>query len=198
MANNGEIGAAAPGAARRFSPYDAAAPAAGTTAAPTVVIGGQVSGSDPSPGHASFAAAFNSGSPLERLASEGRWMRAQVAPIAMGVSTPPTRTSGTKNPPQTMEPPTAGCSIEDLRLYVLQVVERQSLDVTQLEVRFTESVNPITRALEELNTESQAVKRDVSVFTTIKTYVTNTELETRTASINEDLKLLTSQTKCFA
>ena len=35
--NNGEVGAAAPGAHRRFSPYDVAAPTTGTTANPAVV-----------------------------------------------------------------------------------------------------------------------------------------------------------------
>ena len=100
MANSGEVvGAAAPGGAHRYDPFTAAAPATGATAAPTVVLGGRAIGDSSSPGHVSFAAAFNSGSPLERLASEGRWMRAQVAPFAMGVSTPPTRTSGTTSPP---------------------------------------------------------------------------------------------------
>ena len=96
-----------------------------------------------------------------------------------------------------VEAPPVGCSTEDLRLYVLQVVRQQSLDVTALEVHIAESVNPITRALEDLNKESQAVKKDVSVFTTIKNYVTESELEARTTAINEDMKTLTAQAKSF-
>ena len=85
------------------------------------------------------------------------------------------------SPPQTMEPPSAGCSVEDLRLYVLQIVQQQSLDVTNLEVRITESVNPIQHALGKC-------VGDVNVFAAIKHYVTDTELENRTASISENLK----------
>jgi hypothetical protein len=100
-----------------------------------------------------------------------------------------------------MEPPPAGCSTEDLRLYVLQVVKQQDAharDTTDLEMRIAVQLNGITRDIGELGKESQAVKRDVGVFEAIKHLVTESALDARTAAIYEDLKVLTLKTQSFA
>ena len=100
-----------------------------------------------------------------------------------------------------MEPPSAGCSTEDLRLYVLQVVKQQDAharDVNDLETRVAGQINGITQNIENMGKESQGVKRDVGVFEAIKHFVTESALEARTAAINEDIKALTLRTNTFA
>ena len=105
--------------------------------------------------------------------------------------TPPTRTSGLLSPPQMMEPPSAGCSVEELRLFVMQIVQQQGVDMTDMQVQIVTAVNPIKQALD-------GCLRDVNVFAAIKHYVTEELLEARTASIHEDIKALTHQCNQFS
>ena len=59
-------------------------------------------------------------------------------------------------------------------------------------------VNDLRQKMEYLSGESQAVKKDIGVFDSIKHFVSDTDLEKRTGSINADIKMLTGQTNGFA
>ena len=179
MNGNGESGAAAPAAARTGKGGVSSAPGASRRVEPYPTAAETM---DPPPGL--FVAAFESGSPLLD-AERQRRARPEVAPVAMTAMamTPPARPSAPVTPPMAMEPPSAGCSTEDLRLYVLQVVKQQDAharDTTDLEMRIAVQLNGITRDIGELGKESQAVKRDVGVFEAIKHLVTESALDART------------------
>ena len=197
MNGNGESGAATPAAARTGKGGGSSAPGASRRVEPYPTAAETM---DPPPGL--FVAAFESGSPLLD-AERQRRARPEVAPVAMTAMamTPPTRPSAPVTPPMAMEPPSAGCSTEDLRLYVLQVVKQQDAharDTTDLEMRIAVQLNGITRSIEDLGKESQAAKKDVGVFEAIKHFVTESALESRTAAIYEDIKVLTLKTQTFA
>ena len=200
MNGNGESGAAAPTAARTGK-GNGSAPGANRRVEPyPTAAAGEAETTSPPPGL--FVAAFESGSPLLD-AERQRRARPEVAPVAMAAMamTPPTRPSAAVTPPTAMEPPPAGCSTEDLRLYVLQVVKQQDAharDTTDLEMRIAVQLNGITRDIGELGKESQAVKRDVGVSEAIKHLVTESALDVRTAAIYEDIKVLTLKTQSFA
>ena len=81
---------------------------------------------------------------------------------------------------------------------MLQVLVAQWRDTTTLEARISGKLNGFSQDLGHMGKEAQSVKKDVGVFSAIKHLVTDTELETRTAAINADLKLLTAQTSGFA
>ena len=131
-----------------------------------------------------------------RIEAERRFNeRASVA--AVEIHTPQTRPS-TMTPPMATDPPPAGCSTEDLRLWMLQVVKAQATDANSLELRIASQMSEIHQTMEHLSGESQAVKKDIGVFAAIKHLVTDTQLETRTESINTDIKMLTAQTNGFA
>ena len=103
----------------------------------------------PSPG--SFAEAFGSvGSPVpdgeRRVSPNAKRRQIQTArsptpaPVTMAL-TPPT------TPPRALEPPTAGCNTEYLRLWMLQVVKEQQLAMTSLEVNVSGKVIDMTQTL---------------------------------------------------
>jgi hypothetical protein len=81
---------------------------------------------------------------------------------------------------------------------MLQVVKAQATDANSLELRIASQMSEIHQTMEHLSGESQAVKKDIGVFAAIKHLVTDTQLETRTESINTDIKMLTAQTNGFA
>ena len=152
MAMNGEVsaaahtgGAAAPGGAHRDHPYSTAAAAAATGAA--AAAGGAAAASDSSPGRS--PGGFSD--LLARTMAANTAGRVMTAPMGVAVSTPltpPTRTPGIVSPPQMMAPPSAGCSVEELRLFVMQIHRQQGLEIQELEGRIIESVNPIKQALD--------------------------------------------------
>ena len=134
MAMNGETGAAAPAATRTGKGSGSSAPGAARRVEPypTAAAGEAEAVNGPSPG--SFAEAFGSvGSPApdgERRTSPNakrRQMTRAVTPVTMALTPPAT-------PPRAMEPPSAGCNTEYLRLWMLQVVKEQQLAMTSLEV----------------------------------------------------------------
>ena len=153
-AMNGECGAAAPTAARRGK---------GVGKVPTSRLehyiapgtAGDADGGSSSPGR--FAAAL-----------EARWQTA-VTPTAAAAApsaaaqtaiyTPPIQL-GAVTPPMALDTPSAGCSTEDLRLWMLQVVQQQQSDVMDLHVSVANHVNGIRYDPDCLAQESQIVKKD--------------------------------------
>jgi hypothetical protein len=96
-----------------------------------------------------------------------------------------------------MEPPPAGCSTEELRVWMIHVVKGMGGDLTSLEVRMCGAVNQASQGLQETAKTASDAKKDVGVFTAIKHMVTDAQLDARTEAINEDLKAIKAQTQTF-
>ena len=124
MAMNGEVGAEAPGAVRRYEPY-------GTAAGATEAAG--KSGS--SPGR--FTQAWQ-----DTLASVTA-VPTTPGPAAVAVHTPPTRPAAAITPPQAMEPPQAGCSTEELRVWMIHIVKNMGKDLNLFEASMAGAVNRV-------------------------------------------------------
>ena len=122
---------------------------------------------------------------------------APSAAMETAIYTPPT-IPGAATPPMVLDAPSTGCSTEDLRLWMMQVVQQQTNDVTDLQVAIANHVNGIRRDLDVLAQENQMAKKDVGVIEAVRHLVTADELETRTQSITADLKSLHAQANGFA
>ena len=120
------------------------------------------------------------------------------APAAVAVHTPPTLQAVAITPPQAMEPPQAGCSTEELRVWMIHIVKNMGKDLNLLEVSMAGAVNQVSQGLEEVTKTASDAKKDVGVFAAIKHMVTDVQLEARTEAINADLKAIKGQTQSFA
>ncbi len=152
-------------------------------------------------------------------------------PVVMGMVTPPRGSKDAATPPDIDGVPAPGCSVDELRAYVLKAMGNVGKDVTTLEVRAAERINQVEAGannlvprVNELERKMgilepmfakigtmedrlgevekslgalEPLRKDLSVYTTIKSFITQGDLDARMAEIDERMKTLTDQSNQF-
>ena len=130
-------------------------------------------------------------------------MAALPGPTVHGMETPPQGralpASPIGTPPVVIEPG-VGCSLEELRVWVIQKFGHVNRDATELEVRAGARINQVAFAAEETSLRlaaaepivraSAAALNDVGVFGNIKNFVTEQALQTRFDAFDLEIKKL--------
>ena len=117
--------------------------------------------------------------------------------LTVDVSSPVARQLMVHTPPLAVHEPQAGCSVEELRIFVLKQLKVVKADSTDLEVRAAARINEVQGKVDDLAARTNAVLNDVGVFGVIKNYVTETTPQAKMDKVDHDLKVLQAQGNDF-
>ena len=84
--------------------------------------------------------------------------------VTVEVHTPVARQLMACTPPRAAQEPQAGCSIEELRVFILEQLHVVKADSHDLEVRAAVEINQVQGKIDDLAARTNAVLNDVGVF----------------------------------
>ena len=117
--------------------------------------------------------------------------------LAMEMGTPVARKLMATTPPLAAMEPQAGCSLEDLRVFVLEQLKTIKADSADLEVRAAVRINEVQSKVDDVSARTDRAINDVGVFGTVKHFVTEAVLQAQMEKVEHTLKMLQAQGNDF-
>jgi hypothetical protein len=111
----------------------------------------------------------------------------------MEMGTPVARQLMASTPPLAAAEPQAGCSVEGLRVFVLEQLKTIKADSADLEVRAAVRINEVQSKVDDVSARYGRAINDVGVFGTVKHFVTEAVLQAQMGKVDHMLTMLQAQ-----